>query len=132
MQLLTIAGTVGKDAVLRSTTGGDDVLSFSVAVSNGKDKDATWYEAEIWGQRARKLESHIKKGARLTLYGRPKVRVYEGKAYLGLSVDNFTFQSSAEQRQGGGGSSDSYDGGFSSGGYDRSDSIPFATPYGLI
>lgn len=124
MQLLTIAGTVGKDAVLRST-GKDDVLGFSVAVSNGKDKDATWYEAEIWGQRARKLESHIKKGARLTLYGRPKVRVYDGNAKLGLSVDNFTFQSSAEQRQGGGGSSDNYDSGSSGGGYDRSDSIPF-------
>lgn len=139
MQLLTIAGTVGKDAVLRSTTGGDDVLGFSVAVSNGKDKDATWYDCSIWGDRARKLESHIKKGTRLTLYGRPTSRAHDGKAYLGLNVDNFTFQSSAEQRQGGGGSSDSYGSGFtkdratkSNPDYDDMGDIPFATPHGLI
>lgn len=127
MQLLTIAGTVGKDAVLRSTTGGDDVLGFSVAVSNGKDKDATWYDCSIWGDRARKLESHIKKGTRLTLYGRPTARAHDGKAYLGMNVDNFTFQSSAEQRQGGGGSSDSYDSGsrIRNSDYDEMGGIPF-------
>lgn len=133
MQLLTIAGTVGKDAVLRSTTGGDDVLGFSVAVSNGKDKDATWYDCSIWGDRARKLEGHIKKGTRLTLYGRPTARAHEGKAYLGMNVDNFTFQSSAEHRQGGGGSSDGHDSGSSrKESYDLNSDIPFVTPFGLI
>ena len=47
MQVLIIAGNVGKDAVLRHTQSGDDVLGFSVAVNNGKDangqdRPATW------------------------------------------------------------------------------------------
>ena len=39
MQQLIIAGNVGKDAVLRTTGGGDHVLGFSLAVDGGKDKD---------------------------------------------------------------------------------------------
>lgn len=124
MQLLTIAGTVGKDSVVRSTERGDDILGFSVAVSNGKDKDATWYDCSIWGERARKLEQHIKKGTKLTLYGRPTARAHDGKAYMGINVDNFTFQSSAqqsgEQRQGG--QSQTYAPKES---YDLNDDIPF-------
>lgn len=138
MQLLTIAGTVGKDSTIRTTNSGDEVLGFSVAVSNGKDKDATWYDCAIWGDRARKLEQHIKKGTRLTLYGRPTARAHEGKAYLGLNVDNFTFQSSAQQsgdgfsgsrdggmagRGSGGSDAQSEWGGSGSGSFD--DSIPF-------
>jgi len=39
MEMLIIAGTVGKDAVLRRTQNNDAVLSFSVAVDQGKDKN---------------------------------------------------------------------------------------------
>jgi single-strand DNA-binding protein len=39
METLIIAGTVGKDAVLRRTGNNDAVLGFSVAVDQGKDKN---------------------------------------------------------------------------------------------
>ena len=104
MQLLTIAGTVGRDAELRRTQNGDAVLGFSVAVDNGKDKngnkrDATWFDCSLWGKRAEALERHITKGKKLTLWGRPKVRAHDGKAYLGLSVDDFTFQGGGDRQQ---------------------------------
>jgi single-strand DNA-binding protein len=92
MQKLFIAGTVGKDAVLRRTQNGDPILGFSVAVNNGKDKDATWYDCAVFGKRATALEKHVTKGSRLALSGRPMVRVYEGKAYLGISIDDLAFQ----------------------------------------
>lgn len=92
MQRLFIAGNVGKDAELRHTTGGDAVLGFTVAVDNGKDKPATWYDAAIWGKRGEAVASYIRKGMKITLIGRPTVRVHEGKPYLGISVDDFTFQ----------------------------------------
>ena len=96
MQTLTIAGNVGKDPVLRNTGGGDAVLGFSLAVDNGKDKDGnkretTWYDCSIWGKRATSLQNHISKGSKLVLTGRPTVRVHEGKAYLGISVNELTF-----------------------------------------
>ena len=96
MQVLIIAGNVGKDAILRRTNSGDAVLGFSLAVDNGKDKngnkrDATWYDCSIWGKRAESLERHITKGTKLTLTGRPTAREHNGKAYLGISVNDLTF-----------------------------------------
>jgi single-strand DNA-binding protein len=96
MQVLIIAGNVGKDAVLRRTQDGDAVLGFSLAVDNGKDRDgnqrpSTWYDCSIWGKRAESLERHIVKGLKLALSGRPSAREHEGKAYLGITVDDLTF-----------------------------------------
>jgi single-strand DNA-binding protein len=142
MQKLFIAGGVGKDAQLRTTQSGDQVLSFSLAIDNGKDKntgerrDSTWYDCSLFGKRAEGLAPHIKKGDRLTLVGRPTVRVHEGKAYLGISVDDLTFMGSANRTGGderSGGTPAEYrdkqapNGSGRSGGYgdDMDDDIPF-------
>jgi len=127
MQSLTIAGNVGKDAVLRRTQSGDAVLGFSLAVDNGKDKNgdkrpATWFDCSIWGKRAESLERHITKGSKLVLQGRPTAREHEGKVYMGISVNELSFM-------GGGNAtaqnSDNYpQGGAPAGGIDDSD-IPF-------
>jgi single-strand DNA-binding protein len=113
MQRLIIAGNCGKDAELRSLGNGDPVLNFSLAIDNGKDKngerrETTWYDCSMFGKRAEALAPHIKKGDRLTLIGRPTVRVHEGKAYLGISVDDLTFMGSANKPAQSGGSSDDY------------------------
>lgn len=128
MQRLFIAGLVGKDAELRQTQGGDPVLGFTVAVDNGKDKPATWYDAAIWGKRAEAVQSYIRKGMAITLIGRPTVRVHDGKAYLGISVDDFTFQSKAsEGNSDAGGYQSAQTGGAPAGGRkDMDDEIPFS------
>ena len=104
MQQLIIAGNVGKDAVLRRTNNGDPVIGFSLAVDNGKDKDgnkrdATWFDCSIWGKRAEALEPYITKGLKLTLTGRPTARAHEGKAYLGINVQDLTFHGGGQERQ---------------------------------
>jgi single-strand DNA-binding protein len=100
---MTIAGNVGKDAVLRNTQGGDPVLGFSIAIDNGKDKngnkrDSTWVQCNVWGKRAESLNSHITKGTKLVVSGRPGVDVYEGKGRLTLSVQDLTFMGNAKER----------------------------------
>ena len=130
MQKLTIAGNVGKDAELRRTGNGEAVLGFSLAVDNGKDKsgnkrDATWFDCSIWGKRAESLESHITKGTKLVLTGRPTCRAHNEKAYLGISVDDLTFMGGGQERQGGGYEPPPSGGGFG-GGLDDGDTIPFA------
>lgn len=104
MQLTIIAGNVGKDAELRTTQGGESVLGFSVAVYNGKDKQgqdrpATWWSCSLWGVRADKLAPYIKKGAKMTVQGRPSARVHDGKAYLELNVSDLTFMGGGERRE---------------------------------
>lgn len=139
MQTLTIAGNVGSVKELREVNG-DKVLNFSVAVDNGKDKhgerrESTWFDCSLWGKRAESLAPYIEKGSRLVLSGRPSARAHEGRAYLGISVNELTFmsgKSSGEARSSG--SSDDYSSGFSTGGYkpsgpkesyDLNDDIPF-------
>ncbi|MDE0590434.1 single-stranded DNA-binding protein [Halocynthiibacter sp. C4] len=127
MQKLIIAGNVGKDAELRRTQNGDAVLGFSVAVDNGKDKngnkrETTWIDCSVWGKRAESLENHIKKGIKLTLEGRPTVREHNGKAYLGMSVNELTFQGGGSQ----GSNQGQQQGSAPAGGYSGiEDAIPF-------
>ena len=102
MNNITIAGHVGRDAQLRNTQS-DQVASFSLAVSEGKDK-TTWFDCSIWGDRASKLSQYITKGTSLAVSGRVSARVHEGKAYLQVSVSQVTFlggrqQASEPQRQ---------------------------------
>ena len=102
MEMLIIAGTVGKDAVLRRTQNDDAVLSFSVAVDQGKDKNGNkretrWYDASIWGKRAESLQSYITKGTKLTLQGRPTAREHEGKVYMGIAVNDLTFMGGSQR-----------------------------------
>ena len=54
MNNLTIAGALGRDAETRTTQTGETVTGFSVAVSNGKDRDATWFDCSLWGDRGPK------------------------------------------------------------------------------
>lgn len=100
MQTLTIAGNVGNVKDLK-TVGNDEVLNFSIAVDNGKDKngekrEATWYDCALWGKRAASLAPHITKGLKLVVSGRPSARAHDGKAYLGLTVNELTFMGSSQ------------------------------------
>lgn len=132
MQSLTIAGNVGRDAELRRTQSGDPVLNFRLAVDNGKDKngnkrDATWFDCAVWGKRAESLERHITKGSKLVVRGRPTAREHEGKAYLGVNVDDLTFMGGGQDRRddrddGVSGASGAHGSGYA----DMDEEIPFA------
>ena len=139
MNVLTIAGNIGKDAEVRTTQNGKDVAGFSVAVSNGKDRDATWFDCSVWGERARKLAPYIRKGDKITVTGSISAEEHNGKAYLKVFVRDLTFQGGKPaDNQGGGYGNSQQDntgagaggGGFGSGS-DLDDSIPFA-PEGRI
>lgn len=128
MEILTVAGTVTRDAVLRNTSSGTPVLSFSVVVDQGKDKDGNrrdghFFDASVWGKRATALASHIKKGDKLTVSGRPTARAHEGKAYLGVNVDQLTFQGGGQPSSARGGSEPASEPAY--GGGDMDDEIPF-------
>ena len=128
MEMLIIAGTVGKDAELRRTQSGDPILSFSLAVDQGKDRngnkrDTKWYDASIFGKRAESLQSYITKGSKLTLQGRPTAREYNGKVYMGIAVNDLTFMGGGQQREDAG---QGYGGAQTQGGFDDiDDAVPF-------
>ena len=131
MQQLTIAGNVGRDAELRQTQSGDSVLSFSLAVDNGKDKngnkrDSTWFDCSIWGKRADALQSYITKGSKLVVTGRPTAREHNGKVYMGCNVQELTFMGGGQSQGSGYGGAGAYGAPASGGVPAMEDSIPFA------
>lgn len=96
MQKVIVAGVVSSVKELKQV-GDRQVLNFSVAVSNGKDKDGNWrdstfWDCALWDKRAESVSRFLTKGTRITAEGRPAARAYEGKAYLQLTVNDFTLQ----------------------------------------
>lgn len=129
MQVINIAGNVGKNAVLRHTKDNEPILNFTVAVSNGKDKDASWYDCSLFGKRAEAVKDYITKGTRIAVTGRPTFRLHDGKVYPGVSVNDFTLLGGGE-REGGltysqTGLSSGSASGSASEGYALNDDIPF-------
>jgi len=68
MNVITIAGTVGKDAEMKYLNDGTAIASFSVADSQGKDK-TVWWNASLFGKRAEALGQYILKGTKVTISG---------------------------------------------------------------
>lgn len=99
MQVVFITGNIGKDAELRTTQGGDDVLSFSMGVQNGFGRDAgtTWYRCSVWGQRGKSLAQHLRKGTKATVCGALKIGEYNGAAQYDVSVTEIDFSSPKQE-----------------------------------
>lgn len=79
MNIVTVAGQLGKDAEQRTLTNGDAVLSFSVADSQGRDKPAIWWRCSLFGKRAESLAPYLVKGASVTVTGNMTEREYTDK-----------------------------------------------------
>jgi single-strand DNA-binding protein len=94
MEIITIAGRIGKDAEMRRLQSGDAITSFSVAVDRrqGGEKVTKWYDCSIFGDRGTKVAEYIRKGDNITVTGRPDARLHDGKIYHQIAVNDFTLQ----------------------------------------
>jgi single-strand DNA-binding protein len=78
MNNITIAGQLGKDSELKQV-GQEQVLSFSVADSQGRDKPTIWWRCQLWGKRATSLQQYLTKGQAVTVSGSVTQRTYTDK-----------------------------------------------------
>lgn len=101
MKTITIAGNIGKDAVVRTTQTGDSVTGWSVAVEerNGQDKRTLWFDCALWGKRGSALAQYLTKGTRVAVAGDFSTREHEGKTYLTLRADQVTLLGGGEKRE---------------------------------
>lgn len=117
-QIVTLAGTTGKDAQFKTTQTGKGFCSFSVAVNTGygDNRQTTWWDVTRWGNGADKLTEMLPKGTKVTVIGEVSIRERDGKTYLQCRADHVTLQGGRqtdpnerrEQRSGGGGSQQSF------------------------
>jgi single-strand DNA-binding protein len=93
MKVITIAGTIGRDAEVRSA-GERRVTGWSVAVDDGwGDKKTTlWFDCNLWGPRGEKLAGFLTKGGKVTVSGSLSTREHNGKTYLTVDVSDVTLQ----------------------------------------
>ena len=68
---ITIAGNVGKDAVLRVTPNGKHIATFSLPAKSGfgDNEKTSWLQCKMFGAMAEKLSASILKGAKVTVTG---------------------------------------------------------------
>lgn len=101
MKTICIAGTVGKDAVMRRTNEGEPVLGFSVAVDDGygENRSTMWFDVSLWGKRGQSLEPHLKKGTRVTVSGEFGTRIHESKTYFTCRAYDIALQGGGERKE---------------------------------
>ena len=89
MQSLTVTGGLSRDAELKTTQGGDDILSFSVGSSQGYgDKKTTnWFRCTVWGKRGRSIAEYLTKGTKVTVQGELAIGEYDGKPQYEIRVN---------------------------------------------
>ena len=81
-----ITGNLTRDPELRTTTGGTNVCSFSVAVNrtyksaDGENKeDVSYIDCVAWGKLGEVISNYAKKGSSVLVSGRLSQRSFEGK-----------------------------------------------------
>ena len=100
MKSIMIAGNIGRDAVTRTTGGGDKVTGFTVAVEDrqGKEKSTIWFDVAIWGARGEKIAEYLTKGGKVAVSGDLSTREHEGKTYLTVRADQVTLLGGSQER----------------------------------
>ena len=92
MNNFTAIGRIGRDAVTRYTQAGKPVTGWALAVDTGwgDNKQTTWLDCSLWGERGERVAEHIRKGDRLGVVGEIGTREHDGKTYVTLNVRDVT------------------------------------------
>lgn len=75
-----VAGRLGRDPEMTYTPSGKAVTKFSIAVDQGKDRDAMWLNIVCWDTLAERAAERFTKGAEVFVQGRLTMRTYEDKS----------------------------------------------------
>lgn len=78
MNQVTLIGRITKDLQIEKA-GAHNVLKFSIAINNGKDRDATFINCQAWNKTADLIATYFKKGSRIGVLGRIDVSKYDNK-----------------------------------------------------
>jgi single-strand DNA-binding protein len=79
MNVITIAGGLGRDAELKYLNNGDPICNFSVADSQGRDKGTIWWSCTLFGKRGEALAQYLTKGQSVTVVGTVTEREWTDK-----------------------------------------------------
>lgn len=108
-----ISGNLTRDAELRSTASGTNVLGFGVAVNDRRKNPQTgewedypnFIDCTIFGPRAEKISAYLVKGTKVALEGKLRWSQWERdgqkRSKIEIIVDEVEFMSARKDSQGG-------------------------------
>ena len=101
MKIITIAGTIGKDAEVRRTQNGDAIAGWSVAVNSrdGGQETTTWFDCSLFGKRGEALAPYLRKGGKVTVSGDLSTREHNGKTYLQVRANEVALQGGRDEQR---------------------------------
>lgn len=105
MHKIQLLGNVGQDATVNDLPNGNQVVNFSIAVTekyNDQSK-TTWYKCAYFKNDAR-IAQYIKKGIKLLVIGKPELETYTSntgdfKVNIKCIVQEIHFASSLQEKQ---------------------------------
>ena len=76
-----VGGSLGRDPESKSTSGGNKVVNFSVAVEQGygDNKSTGWFNVVAFKETAEFAEKHLKKGSAVRVVGNLQIRSWDDK-----------------------------------------------------
>ena len=101
MQEVLITGNIGRNAEVTRRKDGQEVLAFTVAVSNGKESNGeerkpTWFSVFVIGN-YQNVAPYLVKGTRVLVRGQMRARAYTNRhGETGVSLDISTNTSGVE------------------------------------
>lgn len=103
MNNITVAGQLGKDSELRALPDGTQVLTFSVADSQGREKPTIWWNCQLFGKRAALLQQYLTKGQSVTVSGNVSERGWkttegEPRKSMEIRVNDVALQGGLRQQ----------------------------------
>ena len=107
MNKLFIVGNLTKDPELRTTTAGENVCTFTVAVNRRKKnrdgtQEADFFRVSAWRQLGDNCAKYLAKGRKVNVIGPVRVKIYktangETGASMEVTADDVEFLSPASQ-----------------------------------
>lgn len=114
---VVLLGNLTADPELRTTTGGQNVASFTIAISRTwnnaqgeKQEETSFINCTAWGRTGEAIAKYVQKGRQLLVSGRLQQRTWQDKdtgknrSAIDVIVEEFSFVSDGSR---GGGSSSS-------------------------
>lgn len=86
-----LIGNLGRKPEIKADKNGKNEVRFSIAVSNGKDQDPTWYSGSRYGDYAEKLAATLDKGDRVLVRGNLTQKVADGKVYNNVRIEQIDY-----------------------------------------
>ena len=79
MNKVLLLGRLTKDIEIKKTQSNLSVCDFSLAINQGKDKDAEFVNCQAWKETSELLAKYVKKGQQVAIEGRIHTSSYDGQ-----------------------------------------------------